>query len=308
MGSAPLVSVGMCSWNSASTIESAMASLQSQDYSNWELIVIDANSADDSTIIIQNRCVSDPRIKLISCDWQQPWTTSTLQQLRLAQGEYFMWLDPDDFLSPNWISSLIRVHSENTCIGAVGILQLIDKNNKVVINNASSGRYFRFTADKWKHSRIIKCLSLPESFGVVNFLYGLWSIDTLRGMNLWSSDDRTLTFDQIFALETLSRGRIIYTNDSYHCRRTHWDLLRTSGLKANPVSFDAILTKERKISVYQYLFELLTIRPTFKLYVEWLKRQDLKFKFLYFLVIFLRRILSKSAPLVYWLNRLFREV
>ena len=304
----PLVSIGMCSWNSSTTIESAISSLQAQDYTNWELIIIDANSSDDTISIINKKFLSDPRIKLLTCNWQQPWTTSTLEQLRLAKGSFFMWLDPDDFISPNWISSLLKIHSTNSCIGAVGILQLIDENNRVVINNASSGRFFRFTANNQKHSRIMKSLLLPESFGVVNFLYGLWSIDSLRSVNLWNANDKTLTFDQIFALEALSKGRVIYTKDTYHCRRTHWSLLKTRDLIADPINFNNFLVKENRIKPFVYLFEFLTISPELKLYRDWLKNRDLKFKFLFFLIIIVRRIVSESAPIAYWLRRTFHGI
>ena len=304
----PLVSVGMCSWNSSTTIESAISSLQAQDYTNWELIIIDADSSDDTISVINNKFLSDPRIRLLTCNWQQPWTASTLEQLRLAKGSFFMWLDPDDFISPNWISSLLKIHSTNSCIGAVGILQLVDKDNKVVTNNVSSGRFFRFTSENCKNTRIMKSLLLPESFGLVNLLYGLWSIESLRSINLWNANDKTLTFDQVFALEALSNGRVIYTKDTYHCRRTHWSLLKTRDLIADPINFNNLLVKENRIKPFVYLFEFLTISPELKLYRDWLKNQDLKFKFLFFLIIIVRRIVSESAPIAYWLRRTFNGI
>ena len=98
------------------------------------------------------------------------------------------------------------------------------------------------------------------------------------------------------------------TKDTYHCRRTHWSLLKTRDLIADPINFNNLLVKENRIKPFVYLFEFLTISPELKLYRDWLKNQDLKFKFLFFLIIIVRRIVSESAPIAYWLRRTFNGI
>lgn len=299
----PLVSIGMSSWNSAATINSAINSIKSQEYSNWELIIIDANSSDATRNLILEHQKSDARIKSYFCEIQQPWTKSTHQQLEMANGKFFMWLDPDDILSKNWLSTLIAKLSDDRFVCATGVLQLIDNHDNLVINNVSSGRNFAFTASRYRFFRIFSALLLPESFGIVNFLYGLWSIDALRKIKLWSQDDETLTFDQEFVLNALAMGPILYTSETVHYRRTHWSLLEVdNSIKVgSPKAYEVI-----RINPISYLGELLTIKPTFHLYRNWVQQEKLTAP-VYLTAIYFRQILSLVSPLVYRLRNFVRK-
>ncbi len=60
-----LVSIIMPNYNSASFIEESIVSVLSQTYENWELIVVDDCSSDDSLKVIESLIADDKRIKLI---------------------------------------------------------------------------------------------------------------------------------------------------------------------------------------------------------------------------------------------------
>jgi teichuronic acid biosynthesis glycosyltransferase TuaG len=60
----PLVSVIMPAYNVSSTIAQSIESVRNQAYSNWELIVVNDFSADETAEIVK-KYFSDPRIKMI---------------------------------------------------------------------------------------------------------------------------------------------------------------------------------------------------------------------------------------------------
>ena len=64
-GRTPCVSVIMPAYNVAQTIEASIASVQAQTVSDWELLVIDDGSADDTATIAHRMAKQDARIRLI---------------------------------------------------------------------------------------------------------------------------------------------------------------------------------------------------------------------------------------------------
>ena len=101
-----LVSVIMPAYNAEKYIESAIASLQAQDYTHWELLVVNDGSKDNTGAIIDALAAQDVRIKPIH---QPNQGVSAARNAALAQmqGEFFLTFDADDILTPQSIA--IRV-------------------------------------------------------------------------------------------------------------------------------------------------------------------------------------------------------
>jgi cellulose synthase/poly-beta-1,6-N-acetylglucosamine synthase-like glycosyltransferase len=60
----PLFSVILCTYNRAHLVKRAIALVLTQSYSNWELIIIDDGSADDTWQVVMPVVKSDPRITI----------------------------------------------------------------------------------------------------------------------------------------------------------------------------------------------------------------------------------------------------
>ena len=87
----------MPAYNASITIEASVRSLQSQSYINWELLVADDSSSDDTASIVAKLAKSDSRIHLIAMTQNSggpaiPRNVAT----RHARGEYIAFLDADD--------------------------------------------------------------------------------------------------------------------------------------------------------------------------------------------------------------------
>lgn len=294
----PLVSVGMSSYNSGKTISQAISSLQNQIYSNWELIIIDANSTDETMQIIEKHKHEDVRIKSIYSPVQQSWLKSSIEQLQMASGQFFMWLDPDDIVDENWISSLFEIHSTNNCIASIGTLYLINLENQLVLNHPCTERIFTFTSSRFRSLRILGCLLLPEPFGLVNLLYGLWRIEVLRELELWTKDSANNS-DQVFVLRALSKGPVCYTNNTSHYRRTNWIFAKTGFI---PKNFPVDSKKVKRIKLQTFFFQLATCKPPYHLYNEWIYNENWPNRLMFTYVVNFRRAFSSCSVIVSRLN------
>lgn len=95
----PFVSVIIPCYNAANYIEETIQSVQQQTFSNWELLIIDDGSSDDSLLIIKPY-LSDKRIQY---HYQENKGVSTARNkgIDLSNGNYIAFLDADDV----WLSS-----------------------------------------------------------------------------------------------------------------------------------------------------------------------------------------------------------
>ena len=62
----PALSVLMPAYNSISTLEKAVASVQWQTFKDWELVIVDDGSSDDTLVLARRLASADPRIRVIA--------------------------------------------------------------------------------------------------------------------------------------------------------------------------------------------------------------------------------------------------
>jgi glycosyltransferase involved in cell wall biosynthesis len=94
----PKVSIVMTAYNSSRVIRPALESLLSQSLANFELIIIDDQSQDDTCAIVES--YRDPRLQLIRNAVNQGISRSRNIGLNLARGEYIAMSDHDDISLP----------------------------------------------------------------------------------------------------------------------------------------------------------------------------------------------------------------
>lgn len=109
------VSVVIPCYNYARFLKCTVKSLQEQTYQNWEAIIVDDGSTDDTKKIASNLVMEDPRVRYLH---QQNSGTSAAKNsgIKLAQGDYLLFLDADDLITPNKLESHIRHFANNPCI------------------------------------------------------------------------------------------------------------------------------------------------------------------------------------------------
>jgi glycosyltransferase involved in cell wall biosynthesis len=108
--------------NGAEFLNAALDSILAQSFRDFELIVIDDGSSDDSTAVV-SRC-SDRRIRLV-CQEHRGIASASNRGLELATGEYIARHDADDISLPERFSSQVRfldAHPEITLLGTGSLL------------------------------------------------------------------------------------------------------------------------------------------------------------------------------------------
>jgi glycosyltransferase involved in cell wall biosynthesis len=276
----PIVSIGMCTYNSQNTIDRAIKSVLEQEFKYWELLVVDANSHDQTLRKVIKFSQKDNRIKHFSLNYQSPWVESSLIALNYASGKYFMFLDGDDFISSNYISCLINEFSDKSIVGSVGRVNLIDTSGVIIDNNPSTNNIFKFTSSSKHWYRVSGALLTPESLGLVNCLYGLWNKDYLRNLDLWKKETRTKNFDQIFVLNALKKGKIKYTNKTIQFR---------SSFRAGPAKGKNII---KRITFLRNAIQFFVTIPPVHSYFIWIVKNMSSASFLYLFIVILRTIIS----------------
>lgn len=102
---APFLSVIMASYNHAAYIGGAIESLQAQTDGDWELVVVDDGSKDDSVAIARSYEEKDPRVKVYAQE-NKGVTEARNRAVSLCTGVYLSQLDSDDFYPPDRVARI----------------------------------------------------------------------------------------------------------------------------------------------------------------------------------------------------------
>src|SRR5690349_10645893 len=95
---APLVTVGIPFFNNASSLSDALRSIFAQTFTDWELILADDGSTDESLSIA--RSVRDPRVMVMSDGGNRGLVFRLNQITSAARGKYIARMDADDLSHP----------------------------------------------------------------------------------------------------------------------------------------------------------------------------------------------------------------
>ena len=98
-----LVSVVIVTWNSAPFLRRCLAALAAQTYRQIEVIHVDNASTDDSAAIVRGGA----RATHIINDTNRGFSAAVNQAVRVANGEFVLLLNPDAYLEPDYVSSLV---------------------------------------------------------------------------------------------------------------------------------------------------------------------------------------------------------
>lgn len=116
--SLPLISVILPVYNAENTLGEAIESILNQTFANFELILINDGSTDDSEKIVLS--YEDKRIKYFSNERNKGLIYTLNRGLRLARGKYIARMDADDISLPTRFEKQVRILEENPSIIVCG--------------------------------------------------------------------------------------------------------------------------------------------------------------------------------------------
>jgi GT2 family glycosyltransferase len=104
--SSPKVSIIIINYNGKKLLEKCLESLFKVQYDNFEVIVVDNNSIDESkNFILKNH----PSVVLIELDVNKGFAEPNNIGAKIAKGKYLLFLNNDTIVTPNFISEMIKI-------------------------------------------------------------------------------------------------------------------------------------------------------------------------------------------------------
>ncbi len=151
----PKVSVIIPNYNHARFLPMRIDSVLNQTFTDFELILLDDCSTDNSREILADYAKKDSRIKLA---FNEVNSGSTFAQwnkgVALAKGEYIWLAESDDYCELNLLETLVPLLDNNKNVGiAFAQSTIVDENNKT-INSYNENYKYIYKSDRWEHDFI----------------------------------------------------------------------------------------------------------------------------------------------------------
>lgn len=137
----PMISFVVTSYNYEKYILKTLESIKAQTYRNFEIIIVDDCSNDNSCKIIEDFISEnqDLKITLIKQSSNQGQMASMIKGLESAQGQFVSFIDSDDILMPDYAKNHIRVHLETSvALTSCQIIEIGEDDEIHTMNSISS--------------------------------------------------------------------------------------------------------------------------------------------------------------------------
>lgn len=180
-------------FNAEKFLSTAIESVLSQDYQEWELLLVDDGSTDSSLEICEKYRKQDKRIHVYSNKNSGPYN-ERIFGYKNAKGNYILSLDSDDRYEPNAFTKIINLISERNCDLLFYNCYLVEDNRCTILDNT---RYkVKYTSN---HQKILSVYF--ENFVLNQGLYRkCFSRELLKNIDLSSRSERIFE-DGLFSLK-----------------------------------------------------------------------------------------------------------
>jgi teichuronic acid biosynthesis glycosyltransferase TuaG len=177
-----LVSIITPSYNSDKFISKTIESVLSQTYGNWEMLIVDDCSQDNSLNIISKYIIKDPRIKLIPLNKNVGPAEARNRALRIASGRFIAFLDSDDIWFPTKLEYQIQYMIKNRYAFSFTSYDIIKgnttKKTKVIVAP------FSINYSQYLRNTIIGCLTVVIDKEEIGY-FEMPDIKSSHDMALW---------------------------------------------------------------------------------------------------------------------------
>lgn len=127
-----LISIITPSYNSSDWIEKTYTCIKEQSYQNWEWLITDDCSSDDTLAILKNINLSDKRVKFFSNKVNSGAAVSRNNSLSNASGDFFAFIDSDDLWLLSKLENQINFMEDNLVDFSFTSYELVDDNGQLL--------------------------------------------------------------------------------------------------------------------------------------------------------------------------------
>lgn len=132
MQDSPLVSIVMPVYNSAPFICSSIRSVLAQTCKNWELLIVDDASVDETVSVIEEFSSKDPRIKLFQNSINRGAGAARNIAIEEARGDFIAFLDADDLWLPEKLEVQLKFMQEKNLPMSYSSYRLISESGEIL--------------------------------------------------------------------------------------------------------------------------------------------------------------------------------
>lgn len=166
---APLVTIITVCWNSAKTIERTFRSVRDQTYSNIEYVVVDGGSSDGTVDLLK---AHEDLIDYYVSEPDDGLYYAMNKGLELAQGDYILILNSDDWYAPHCVETLVNAHKSKNVDFVSGLANYVDAEGELLHLQPSfpydAGVYFRMPL---RHETMLLSAAIYNAVGPYDTRY-----------------------------------------------------------------------------------------------------------------------------------------
>ncbi len=288
----PTVSIIIPVYNAAKYLRECLDSVSNQEYKDWECILVNDCSTDNSSEILKEYQEKDNRFNILNNEINSGVSVARYKGLSVATGEWIAFIDSDDIVSNIYLQSMINILNDYTdvdliCCGNFEFEDLkkvvwpnINKENRKIskeeaINmlhydkkaclNAFWGKLIRkrclFEFDFEKYRRMFPLCFFEDGFVIPNLLMSVNSIvylsDQIYAYRLLQSSLSHSTSNALYVINQVKSTMVIYEKyQDYNedINRKCYEAIMLGIIKAYFCSKKRKEIKEEAVSLFDELY------------------------------------------------------
>jgi len=188
----PYISVCMAALNMKLYIKNNLLSIINQSFQNFEIIIVNDLSNDETENIVKKLQSKDSRIKMINHDKNLGVYHSRIEAMLNAKGEYILLMDPDDmYMNPNLFKEIFNFNLNNNLdIVEFSVYQQKDGEKNIFLpDNHYEAHYHGFPKE---------IISQPELSDLLYYLPGSKNYSKTICRNIWNKIIRRKVFKKLY--------------------------------------------------------------------------------------------------------------
>jgi glycosyltransferase involved in cell wall biosynthesis len=249
----PLVSIITPCYNSEKFIQETIQSVQNQTYQNWEMIIVDDASTDNTVAIIDKIASIDYRIKVIKLNKNSGTGIARNSALDFANGKYIAFLDADDLWKPEKLKTQVNFLQSNNIPFTFSYYECINEE----------GKSLNIAIESPKH------LSYRQLFfcNYVGNLTGIYDVDYFGKISISSTRKRQDWMLWLTILQKIKVAHIVPQSLAYYRVRQNsisaskFDLVKHN--YAVYKTFHGLTVVKSIICMIIFLFTQLVVKPRY---------------------------------------------
>ncbi|TGL10730.1 glycosyltransferase family 2 protein [Leptospira meyeri] len=236
----PKVSVIMPAYNAVSYLEESVQSLLDQSFKDWELLLVDDCSKDDTAILAKKIATKDPRIRFVQKEKNSGSADTRNTGINLAKGEYIAFLDADDLWEPDFLEKMIPFMEQKSSPFSFASYRIIDENG------------FEFCEPFLVKSKVYSYSDLLH-YNRVGLLTAIYHVPSV-GKKYFDPSLKSLRDDYALWLDILRDGKQAFANSEILARYRVRRGAATSNKKKVMIAHFRMLKNREKLS---FLYALI---------------------------------------------------